>query len=270
MSQRGIAMPVTLKVKAKDAGVKIQREVAAQRVIDYFGVRIPDSRLLCFLDDEDPSTVRGERGPANRGLYEPIHNNTPLAEWPEYVTNCISVDDHVSPLSPGLIDDLIYLYGSTCADEVGLTMTLPHELQHAIQHRTVRKLWAENSLISNLDRKVIDTLRLKSADIPIEREARIVSKRAAICLFGAQRVRQYIDRKISERISKDDVADWRFVRTLIHSSSVDLVGGTQLIFEQLRDWRSELENVLQEMRGNPDFSDIDFDALFLPMSPDKR
>ena len=44
-----------------------------------------------------------------------------------------------------VIDDLVYLYGSTCADEVGLTMTLAHKLQHAIQHGKERNVWAVNS-----------------------------------------------------------------------------------------------------------------------------
>lgn len=257
-------MPLTLKVKSEDGAVKPQRETAAQRVIAYFGLCLPESRLLCFLDDEDPSTLRGLYGPANRGIYGPIHDGTPLAEWPGYVADHIYVDDGVSLIFPRVVDDLVYLYGSTCVDEVALTMTLAHELQHAIQHGKVRTLWAANSLIHDLDKKIIDALKLRWADIPTELEARIVSKRAAECLLGEQPVRQYIDRKIAERISEDDIADWQFVRTLTPLSSVDLVGGTQLLFERLKAYKSALEVVLQERKGNPDFSDIDLDNFLGP------
>ena len=143
-------LPVTLKVKSYEAVVMAQREAAAQLVLDHFGDRLPPSRLLCFLDDDDPPTLRGERGAANRGLYGPIHDNTPMADWPDYVTNCIFVDDGISLPFPRVIDDLVYLYGSTCANEVGLTMTLAHELQHAIQHANVRKVWAINGLVPQL------------------------------------------------------------------------------------------------------------------------
>jgi hypothetical protein len=264
-------MPVTVEVKTEDAAVKSHREAAAQRVINYFDLCLPDSRLLCFLDDKDPYMLREERGPENRGLYGPIHDNTRMLGWPEDVTSCIYVYDDVSHISLRVIDDLIYLYGSTCGDEVGLTMTLAHELQHAIQHSEVRQLWAVNSLIRNLKKKVIDALKLTWANIPTEVEARIVSKRVAECFFGEQRIRQYIDRKIEEPITEDDVVDWQFVRTLMPSRSVDLAGDTQLLFERLKDYKSELEEALQEKRRyNPaDFSDIDLDAFFVPPSTAK-
>ncbi len=252
-------MPVMLKVKAKDAAVKTEREVAAQRVIHHFGLCLPDSRLLCFLDDEDPATLRSIFGLANRGIYGPIHDGTPLPEWPEYVADCIRVDDNVSFIFPRVIDDLIYLYGSTCVDEVGLTMTLAHELQHAIQHCRARKLWAANSLIHGLERKTIDAVKIKWADIPTELEARIVGKRVAECFFGERRVTEYVDRRIAERITANDLDDWQFIRTLMPSSSVDLVRSTQFLFERLKGHRSELESVLQENLGSPDFGEIHLD-----------
>ncbi len=136
-------MPVTLEIKTEEAAVKAKRKAAAQRVLDYFDGSLPPSRLLCFLDDDDPLTLKGERGAANRGLYGPIHDSTPLADWPDYVTSCISVDDGISLPFPRVIDDLVYLYGSTCANEVGLTMTLAHELQHAIQHGNAQRMGRE-------------------------------------------------------------------------------------------------------------------------------
>jgi hypothetical protein len=264
-------MSISLKVESGDAQVRAQRGALAQRVMSYFGERLPESRLLCFLDDQDSPALRGKYGRANRGLYGPIHANQDLpSQWPENVRNCIYFNDKFFGRTM-IIDDLIYLYGSTCDDEVGLTMTLAHELQHFIQHSKVRKVWATNSLVCRLD---MGGLKLTWADIPIEREARIISKRVAECLFDEQRVRQYIDKKIAERASEADVADLQHISTLTSSSSVDLVGETQLLFERLKGHKSELEKILREAKeiGNPDFSDIDLDAFFedLPSAPHLR
>jgi hypothetical protein len=219
-------MPVTLKVKSGNATLKAQREAAARRVLDYFDGSLPSSRLLCFLDDGDPPILKQLFGAANRGVYGAIDDSTPLADWPEYVSTCILVDDGVSLLYPRVIDDLVYLYGSTCANEVGLTMTLAHELQHAIQHANARKVWAANGLVPRLHKTVIAALNLQWADIPIERETRIVSKRVAVQFFGEDRVTQYIDEKIAEGITDSDVADWQFVRALTPSCSVEIVADT--------------------------------------------
>jgi len=258
-------MPVTLIVKSEEPTVRARREAAAQRVLDYFGGGLPLSRLLCFLDDSDPPILKQVFGVANRGVYGPINDSTPLADWPEYVSSCILVDDGVSLFYPRVIDDLVYLYGSTCANDVGLTMTLAHELQHAIQHAIARKVWAMNGLVPQLSKTAIAALELQWFDIPIERETRIVSKRVAVHFFGEERVTQYIDEKIAEANTRSDVADvsdWQFVRALTPSSSVDIVGDTQRLFQRLKCYRSELEAVLTEKKGNPDFGGIDLDVCF--------
>jgi hypothetical protein len=255
-------MPATIKVKAADVAVRAQREATAKLVLDHFGSCLPPSRLLCFLDDDDPPGVRGERGNANRGLYGPIQDSTRLVDWPEYIQNSIYVEDRAPLYLKRVVDDLIYIYGSTCANEVGLTMTLAHELQHAIQHANARGVWAVNGLVTNFDKEIINAEKLTWADIPIEREARIVSKRVATHFFGEQRVTQHIDEKIAEQVTEEDVADWQFVRKLTAFSSVDLVGDTQQLFWRLKRYRSELEAALREKKKNPDFSDIDLDTYF--------
>lgn len=252
-------MPVTLQVKSGDLAVKQHRERTARRVIDYFGGRLPPTRLLCFLDDNDSARIRGERG-----RYETIHDSTPLAHLPDYVSDCIYVDDGVSFYYPRVIDGLVLLYETTCANEVGLSMTLAHELQHTIQRSSKRQLWAVNSLVNQLEKGVFDALKMTWADIPIEREARIVSKRATVHLFGEQRVTEYIEEKIREHVSDGDFADWQFIHTLTPSDSVDLVDGTRKLFHQLKDYRSELENALHRRRERDpeDFGDIDLDPFF--------
>jgi len=70
---------------------------------------------------------------------------------------------------------VIYLHGSTCEKDVGLTITFAHELQHFLQYANERRLWAVNSLLVNLPN--LPTEDLKAIwDFPIEREARIVAK----------------------------------------------------------------------------------------------
>lgn len=259
-------MVVTWNINAKDVEVKAQRQTAGQHVVSYFGLCLPESRLLCFLDDQDPPKLRALYGRANRGFYSPIHANEDLPpEWPEYVRKCIYPSDKYFGRTRK-IDDLAYLYDSTCDDELGLTMTLAHELQHAVQHAKVRPWWAANSFVHSCIHRLDKAgLKLKAwADIPTEREARIVSKRVAECLFSEQLVRQYVDRKIAEPTTEDDVADWQFIRGLMASSSVDLAEGTRQLFKRLRNYRPVLEDAMREERENPHYADIDLDALFAP------
>jgi len=114
-----------------------------------------------------------------------------------------------------------------------------------------------------INKRIIQAVNLKWVDIPIEREARVISKRAAEYLFGEEAVRKYIDEKIAGRISEDDKADWQFVRTLSPSSAVNLVTGTQILFQRLRDYRAELQKVLQHAKNDDsDFADVDLDSFF--------
>jgi hypothetical protein len=256
-------MPIRLHIKSGDPAVKQQRETTAHRVIDYFGDRLPSTRLLCFLDDEDPSTLRADRGPANRGFSGPIHAIAQLDGWPSYVRDCVYPSDRTG-YRTRVIDDLVYLFGSTCANDVGLTMTLAHELQHVVQHANVRYLWAANSLVNELNREIFATLKLTWADIPIEREARIVAKRAAVHLFDERRVREYIEGRIHEHVSDSDSADWQFILSLTPTDSYDLLDGTRKLFQQLKGHRPEIADALQTMRErNPDdFEGVDLDPYF--------
>jgi hypothetical protein len=96
-------------------------------------------------------------------------------------------------------------------------MTFAHELQHFVQHCTVLKLWAANTLVPGLPKAVIAALGLKWCDLPHERDARIASKRTAEVLFGPEEVTQYIDAKIIRSIDKEDALDWECIRGLATS-----------------------------------------------------
>ncbi len=260
-------MAITVRVKSPNATIKAEREKVAQRVLDYFSSQLPALRLLCFLDDEDSIEFKRDFGEANRGLYAPLKRNTfrfDRTPWPEYVKECIFVDDGVSMPFPRVFDHVIYLHGATCADGTGLTMTLAHELQHVIQHNNVPLLWAANSLIQNLPRKV-EGLKVRASEIPIEREARIIAKRAAQDLCGEQQVKEYVCRKIAEALGSDDRADWQFIADLGRSGAVDLNRETQSLFERYKYYRPQLEELLdKELKENPDsdFRDLCLNHFF--------
>lgn len=211
-----------------------------------------------MLDDEDPSCLRDELdlGPANRGLHCPIHKNTDLSVWPSYVRDHLHLENGITGSLEPIVDDLIYLYGSTCADEVGLSMTMGHELQHAIQRDQFCELWVVNSVASR-----IAPLNLW-CDIPIEVEARIMSKRMAQVIFGEERVEAYIRRKIDQNVTAEDVSDWKFVRSLGPFSSIDLAAETKRLFARLKNRRAEVETKCREGRWDVDFGKIDLDAYF--------
>lgn len=140
-------------------------------------------------------------------------------------------------------------------------MTLAHELQHAVQHAVAHDVWAVNGLVQRSG-TIVEALQLTWADIPIEREARIVSKTTAIHLFGERRVEEFIDQKMAEQVA--DAADWRFIRTLTPSTSVNLPAETKRLLERVRPFRSVLEDALQQAkdRDNPDYTNVDLSSFF--------
>jgi hypothetical protein len=254
---------VKIKVKSRDDAAKENRQAAAQRVLDEFGNGLPDLRLLAFFDDEDWSYFRQEFGVSNRGFYAPIKPGSfPWHILPQYVTECILVGDPSSCLLSQDVDHVIYLYGSTCADEVGLTMTFSHELQHFIQYGFNRGLWAENFLLPRLPRDVIDAEGLNWPDFPNERQARIVAKKIATKLHGADAVKTYIDRRISESSTPNDAEDWRFSQQVDPLIPYDLPGETERIFHRLKPYRQHLETSLDEMREDRDFKNLDLSRYF--------
>ena len=142
-SLRQLSMPSTIKVKSADAAIRKQREATAERVIDYFGNKLPNDHVLCFFDDGAWQALKDEKGLSVRGFYSPI-TAVRLAGWwgdvPNYLKDYLIVDGELP------FDHLIYLLGSTCSTEIGLAMTFAHELQHFVQRTTARELWAANAL----------------------------------------------------------------------------------------------------------------------------
>jgi hypothetical protein len=181
------------------------------------------------------------------------------SEFPEPT---IFVDDPSFLLLKQLFDHVIYVHGSTCADEVGLIMTFSHELQHFIQYVFNRKLWAENLLLPRLPKDVIDATGLNWPDIPNEREARSVAKQIGVTLCGTDAVRRYIDRRISASTNPKDLEDWRFSQHVDPSVPYDLAGETKRIFQRLKPHRRHLEEFLDQMGEDVDFKNLDLSEYF--------
>jgi len=262
---RGRGMPTKILVRCKEADSKTRREAAAQRVVEYFGKAVSDPRLLCFLDGEEwgpfADRVFGI-GPCYRGFYAPLKETTPgKLCFPEYLTDQLFDDSWMHPSR--VFDHLVYVRASTCSDEAGLTMTLAHEFQHFVQHSEVRKLWAVNDLITRLLREVIPPSKMQSQDIPIEREAIIVSRCVAEELCGREAVAAYVEGKLAEATAENDVKNWQFVRDLDARASFDLAGETRAILQRLTSLKPQLERALQTLKsvGDPDFVDVDLEAF---------
>jgi hypothetical protein len=252
-------MPATIKVKSPHDTARKQRESSAERVVAHFGNSLPALRLLCFFDDEDWRTLKDEEGAANRGFYSPIR---PGGLWwpPNYLAECLVVEGQLA------FEHLIYLHGSTCSSELGLTMTFAHELQHFIQRNNVPRVWAVNALanrtLQQLGRSEFEASGLRACDVPHEREARIVAKGVAENLFGADAVRRYIEAKVDERVTNQDVTDWECIRGLAASTPYHLPRETELFFPRLKSFRPQLERSLKELRDyDAAFQVLDLDAL---------
>jgi hypothetical protein len=250
-------MPLTLIVKsASDAGRK-HREALAQCLLASLGVESPARRLLVFLDDEDWQAFKAQSGVANRGFYAPVRSGHP--HWrvaPGYILDRVFIDG-----APAF-DDFVYLHGTTCGNEISLTMTLAHELQHFIQHYGQTQLWAANSLVANLDKTAIAALGLRWCDIPHEREARMVAKRTAETLFGPDAVHQHIGARIADPATEQDGIDWKCIRELSASTPYDLAQETRLFFPRLKNYGGQLQAAVAHFQAtDPDFAGVDLPAL---------
>lgn len=250
-------MPVTLRIKSTDDTAKTHREALAQRVFTSLGLQSAGRRLLCFLDDEDWHAFKARNGAANRGFYAPVRAGHP--HWriaPRYILDSVFTDGAAA------FDDFVYLHGTTCAEDIALTMTLAHELQHFVQHADHTRLWAANSLVPNLHKTAIAALGLRWCDVPHEREARIVSKRTAEELFGPDAVRKHIEARIANPVTEQDGIDWKCIRELSVSSSYDLGYETKLFFPRLKDYSDQLQAALTHFKAtDPDYADMDLQAL---------
>lgn len=262
-------MPPILKVKGSDSLVKKQREVEVQRVLDQFGDSLPECRLLCFFDDEDCQEFKLIMGAGNRGFHRPISDNTAFAGWPGYITDCIFRDDPSSFWHKRLFDHVVYLHGSTCANSVGMTMTFAHELQHVIQRVKVPELLTANGLFRHLPKTLLEKVGLQWSDIPTEREARAVAKKITVSLHGSEALKQFLVKRASTTADPIELADVQFIQGLDTATPYVLEDETLALFGRFKNYRAELDGVIERLKFDPDFETVNLDSFMPPVAVEK-
>jgi hypothetical protein len=252
---------IVLHVESRDAKVKAAREETVSRVREYFKChyQVPGNlKVLCFFDAEDPAELRYRFGAGNRGVHWPVKGG--LMDWPDYMHSVVAPVDPNSYAVTWPFASLIYLYGSTCQNELGLTLTFAHELQHFLQYANERRLWEANVLLMQLvgDASMI----LKGIwEIPMERQARLVAKQVAENLYGKESVRQYVSTRINDSVAADDkeVQDWQFVQEIVADDPYNLAAETNRLVQQHKVRLIELQ-ASQDYRKDPDCSVLDFES----------
>jgi hypothetical protein len=261
LPQTGSIMSVKVEARGSDVAVAQQRRAWANKVLEeYFAGKLPELRLLVFMDEIDVPTLK--RGKANRGLFSPIdkHYFQTIA-WPKVLGEMLRTVNLTSIESTYNCDALIYLHDSACHAEDSLTMTLAHELQHFVQYGFDRSTWVWNILPSKLSCQTIDTLGFAWHDIPIEHEARIVAKRACESLLGPERTTQYIKNRKSQHITDKDAADWGFILGIDTTSTYECATQTRLLFKRLAPVRPDLQEALNKVKSLPDFAQLNLDDI---------
>jgi hypothetical protein len=256
-------MSVNVHSAADDEGTNASRIAIANQVIDYIGPSLPDLRLVVLLDGWDWYELK-DGAEENRGVFYPVNNATyGETNWPFHLREyLISVDDTWKPSFT--CDAAVYLHNSTCQTPESQAMTLAHELQHAVQYGRNRTVWAYNTLVTNLPNEWIQALKLQWRDIPIEREARIVAKRACEKLMGRGATAAYIEDRLKSGTVGRDIEDWRFIQSIDtdSESAYDTSAETGRLFRHIESTRNELEKTLADLRKYPEFVDLKIDEAF--------
>ncbi len=243
-------------VKSADITTRQVRHEIAHRVVGELHDQLPNETLLCFLDDEDWKAARcGAR--EGRGFYTPARDLDRWPDPPQYIEDALVKNGIVA------YQNFIYLFGSTCSALEGLAMTLAHELQHFMQHGNSKTAWAMGTIASNLLRDLemrqVNEIGVNSwCDVPIERHAWTTGKRVAEAVLGGGAVRKYIDTRIAAA-RPVDLADWKFVREIDASQAFDFEAEMASFMPRLSAHRNKLEQYLNDLRRDPELTDIELD-----------
>ena len=252
----------TFEVPGCDEAVAKHRRILAERVITAFGRPLPELRMLIYLDESDCQNLRVDYGAANRGLHFPVKKSTVRQIRVPIPMYLLLNEQFADGTVTFAYDNAIYIYDSTCSDDVALTMSCAHEFQHFMQYGFKRQAWAANMLVLNLSMQTFRTLSFTWADIATEHEARIVSKRIAERICGEERVREYIDLRRRQSANAADADDWEFVQSIDARREFNLDRETQRMYRRLGAHRQELTDRLLEVVDDPDFANINLLELF--------
>ena len=176
---------------------------------------------------------------------------------PQYFWDSVIAHNYKTWRLEELYDCLIYVHGTTASSDVGLAFTLAHELQHFVQYSKYRSVWVIHRLLVELATSNPQTFK-RWADFPIEREARIVSKRVATEMFSADLVRLHIQGKIVEHANDADVEDWEYLLSVEPGVEYDVVEGTRRLVHNFRDELISMQT--QDWSDCPEVADLDLIA----------
>lgn len=211
-------------------------------------------RVICIFDDQDHMYLKQEPGgEANRGVHWPIRGQG-ISDWPWYTHDIIAQPDYTTGNVVWPYASVIYLHGSTCESDIGLTLTFAHELQHFLQYVQEKPLWALNILLINLRNEEFKVWW----DFPVEIQARVTAKRVAEMLYGKKAVREFILCRIEAHITDIDAEDWKYVQGIDSSVDYSLAEETKSL---VRRFREQLESELQRRGNDPDFVGLNVDAF---------
>jgi hypothetical protein len=252
---------VSLHIKSSDATVALHRETVCRRVFSYFEQyfsQTSENKVVCLLDDEDFDELKFTAGKANRGLHLRIEDAPLRGLVPQYFWDVVRPYDPVSGKCRSPFDSLVYLHVSTCEADIGLTLTLAHELRHFFQYTMQRSAWAANLLLQHLPEPFNFDFTVWW-DFPIEVDARRVVKAVAENLYGRDKVMQYVVERIASPVTEEDGKDWSFLLNLDTAAAYDLVQQTKPLVQK---YKAQLKQVQQQPAWNQNkaFSTLNFDS----------
>ena len=128
-----------------------------------------------------------------------------------------------------LFASAVYVHGSTAVDDIGLTLTLAHELQHFVQATNTPNAMETHRILKDLPALRANPGTLWS-DFPMEREARIVAKQVAEEIHGDHDVKQNLAKRVRDHDA--DAKDWQFVSGIDTSCPYDAIVETKLMAEK--------------------------------------
>lgn len=225
---------VSFKIMSSDAAHKERKSLVCENTLKQMNCDLSQASetVICLIDDKD--YVLAKEG--QKGFFSPVELPGVRYQIPGYFLDSVVEFNLRSMTAERRHDALIYIHGSTSSSEVGLTLTLAHEIQHFVQYATNRSTWVTDKLLQKLRITHEEEFR-QSVDFPIEREARVVSKRVAIEMHGREAVEGFIRQERAKRITEKDVLDCDFLL----SSEADLpYNATKATGTLVERFRSEL------------------------------
>jgi hypothetical protein len=246
-----------IHVICDDPALKKHREDLCSRVRiffdDHFQITSPP-RVICIFDDQDYGYLKQEfGGTANRAVHWPIRGQR-ISLWPRHVQDVIAEPDEETGNCAWPFASVVYLHGSTCDSDIGLTLSFAHELQHFLQYVQEWPIWALNFLLIRLGSDEFKNYW----DFPIEIQARVTSKRVAEELHGKAAVREFISGRIADHITDNDAEDWKYIQSVDTSIEYPLAAATKPLVQR---YRAQLESARQRYGDQPGFAGLDVGAF---------